>query len=76
MKGERSVGTLERCLASSFASHATPGARLACEADIEDVAGSRVWLRRTSREAALHGFAFPKEAPAFPTLSRWFERPD
>jgi triphosphoribosyl-dephospho-CoA synthase len=42
---------LERCLASSFAKRATPGARPACEADIEDVAGSRVWLRRTSREA-------------------------
>jgi triphosphoribosyl-dephospho-CoA synthase len=42
---------LERCLASSFAKHATLGARLACEADIEDVAASRVWLRRTSRDA-------------------------
>jgi len=42
---------LERCLASSFAKRATPGAPLACEADIEDAAGSKVWLRRTSREA-------------------------
>ena len=42
---------LERCLASSFAKHATRGARPACESDIEDVPGLRVWLRRTSREA-------------------------
>jgi triphosphoribosyl-dephospho-CoA synthase len=42
---------LERYLASSFAKRATPGARLACEADIEDDPGLRVWLRRTSCEA-------------------------
>jgi hypothetical protein len=30
---------------------APSGARLAREADIEGVPGSRVWLRRTSREA-------------------------
>jgi hypothetical protein len=31
---------MERCLASSFAKRATPGARLACEADIEGVPGA------------------------------------
>jgi len=46
---------VERRLASSFARRASPGARLACEADIEGLPGSRVWLRRTSREADFEG---------------------
>jgi hypothetical protein len=42
-------------LASSFAKRASRRAHLACEADIEGVPGSRVWLGRTSREADLSG---------------------
>jgi triphosphoribosyl-dephospho-CoA synthase len=56
-------------LASSFAKHATPGARLACEADIQDVAASKVWLRRTSREAD-EGSPPPDFSALLATLAR------
>jgi hypothetical protein len=54
---------VERCLASSFAKRATRGARLACEADIEGVPASRVWLRRTSREADFQRVAMLNRRP-------------
>jgi len=60
---------MERCLASSFTKHATPGARLACEADIEDAPGSKVWLRRTSREAD-EGSPPPDLSALLATLAR------
>ena len=61
---------LERCLASSFAKRATPGAPLACEADIEDAAGSKVWLRRTSREADIEGSSPPDLSALLGALAR------